>query len=111
MSMPFNSRSKSATSAKKKLMDVALASLSSCREGLVEMNFRSLTVAAEDPASLALFESAVVVELVGLADESILGALDEVKGVVCYFALKGFDTNCAPLFFIRAAVDLLVVLG
>eukprot|EP00965_Chrysotila_dentata_P075759 2503172-Pleurochrysis_carterae.AAC.1 len=80
------------------------------------MDSRSLTVAAEDPASLASFESAVVVELVGenplcLADESTLGALDEVKGVVCYFALKLFDTSCAPLFFVsRAAVDVLVVL-
>eukprot|EP00965_Chrysotila_dentata_P166818 5508363-Pleurochrysis_carterae.AAC.1 len=46
------------------------------------MDSRSLTVAAEDPASLASSESAVVVELVGetplgFADESILGTLDE----------------------------------
>eukprot|EP00965_Chrysotila_dentata_P179849 5937981-Pleurochrysis_carterae.AAC.1 len=80
------------------------------------MDSRSLTEAAEDPASLASFESAVVVEIVGknpigLADESFLGARDEVKGVVCYFALAVFDTSCKPLFFVRAAVDVLVVLG
>eukprot|EP00965_Chrysotila_dentata_P012476 410156-Pleurochrysis_carterae.AAC.1 len=36
--------------------------LSSCREGLVKINSRSLIVAAERPASFASFE---VVELVG----------------------------------------------
>eukprot|EP00965_Chrysotila_dentata_P157866 5215638-Pleurochrysis_carterae.AAC.1 len=80
------------------------------------MDSRSLTVAAEDPASLASFESAAVVELVGenplgLADEVILGALDEVKGAICYFALDLFDTSFAPLFFVTAAVNVLVVLG
>eukprot|EP00965_Chrysotila_dentata_P175120 5780555-Pleurochrysis_carterae.AAC.1 len=80
------------------------------------MNSRSLTVAAEDPASLASFESAVIVELVGknplgLADESIFGVLDEVKGVVCYLALELFDISCASLFFVRAAVDVLIVFG
>eukprot|EP00965_Chrysotila_dentata_P074131 2448203-Pleurochrysis_carterae.AAC.1 len=94
--MPFNSRLNSATSAKKMQMDVALADV--VIEGLVEMDSRSLTVAAEDPASLAALKSAVIVELagknsLGLADDSILGALDKVKGVVCYFALELFDTS------------------
>eukprot|EP00965_Chrysotila_dentata_P156423 5168317-Pleurochrysis_carterae.AAC.1 len=80
------------------------------------MNSGSLTVAAEDPTRFVSFERAVVVELVvedplGLADESVLGALDEVKGVVCYFALELFHTSCAPLLFIRAAMDIFVVLG
>eukprot|EP00965_Chrysotila_dentata_P121415 4013950-Pleurochrysis_carterae.AAC.1 len=66
------------------------------------MNSGSLTVAAEDTARFASFESAVVVDLVGenllgLADESIFGALDEDKGVVCYFAIELFDTSCATL--------------
>eukprot|EP00965_Chrysotila_dentata_P004488 145882-Pleurochrysis_carterae.AAC.4 len=92
--------------------------LSSCREGLVQMNSRSLIVAAEDPAHFASFEGAVVVDLVGenplgLAEAyvSVLGALDKVKCVVCYFALELFGTRCAPLFFVRAAVDVLVVPG
>eukprot|EP00965_Chrysotila_dentata_P169501 5596483-Pleurochrysis_carterae.AAC.1 len=76
--------------------------LSRCCEGLVELNSGLLNVAAENPASLASFETAVVVELagenpVGLADESVLGTFDEVTAVVCYFALELFDTSCAPL--------------
>eukprot|EP00965_Chrysotila_dentata_P213760 6187823-Pleurochrysis_carterae.AAC.6 len=64
--------------------------LSSCRESLVEMNSTSLTVAADDPASLGSFEKAVVVEPVredqfDLADESVLGTLDKVKGVDGYY--------------------------
>eukprot|EP00965_Chrysotila_dentata_P106180 3506703-Pleurochrysis_carterae.AAC.1 len=72
------------------------------------MNSGSLTVAAEDPARFAAFEGAIVVELVGedplgLADERVLGALNEVKGIVCYFALEICYTSCAPLYFVRAA--------
>eukprot|EP00965_Chrysotila_dentata_P099446 3287945-Pleurochrysis_carterae.AAC.1 len=90
----LDSRSKSATSKKKS----------------------GSTLPAEYPARFASFESAVVVELVdeiplGLADENFGGALEEVKGVVCYIALERFDTSFAPLFFVRAAVDVLVVLG
>eukprot|EP00965_Chrysotila_dentata_P000251 7567-Pleurochrysis_carterae.AAC.1 len=59
--MPFNSRSKSATSAKK---DADGCRPSSCRDGLVKMNFRSLTVAAKYPARFASFEGGVVVELI-----------------------------------------------
>eukprot|EP00965_Chrysotila_dentata_P152180 5029007-Pleurochrysis_carterae.AAC.1 len=60
------------------------------------MNSRSLTVTAEYPARFASFESAVVVELVGkdpfgLAKKRALWTRDEVKGVVCYFALELFD--------------------
>eukprot|EP00965_Chrysotila_dentata_P030443 1013392-Pleurochrysis_carterae.AAC.1 len=79
--MSFNSRSKSGRNEREE--DADGCRRSSCREGLVAMDSRLLTVAAEDPASLASFESAVVVELIvgenplGLADESILGALDE----------------------------------
>eukprot|EP00965_Chrysotila_dentata_P157830 5214108-Pleurochrysis_carterae.AAC.1 len=63
--MPFTSRAKSATSLKKIMMDVALR---------VELNSRSLTVAAEYPAGFASFEGAVVVELVG---EDPLGLADK----------------------------------
>eukprot|EP00965_Chrysotila_dentata_P064369 2132930-Pleurochrysis_carterae.AAC.1 len=71
------------------------------------MNSGSLTVTAEDPTRFASFEGAVIVKLVGenplgLADESILERL--TRCVVCYFALELFDTSCAPLFFVRAAV-------
>eukprot|EP00965_Chrysotila_dentata_P042307 1403791-Pleurochrysis_carterae.AAC.1 len=48
--------------------------LCSSREGFVQMNFWSLAAAAEDPARLAAFESAVVVELVG---ENPLGLANE----------------------------------
>eukprot|EP00965_Chrysotila_dentata_P021789 721626-Pleurochrysis_carterae.AAC.1 len=66
------------------------------------MNSRSLTVAAEYAARFASFKGAVVVEFVGensigLADESVFGAFDEVKDVVCYFALELLDLSCALL--------------
>eukprot|EP00965_Chrysotila_dentata_P137127 4535641-Pleurochrysis_carterae.AAC.6 len=88
----------------------------SCRKGFLKVNFGSLTVAAEYPARFASFRGSVVVELVGedplgLADEHVLGARDEVKGIVRYVALELFDASRAPHFFIRAAVDALVVLG
>eukprot|EP00965_Chrysotila_dentata_P260388 6213886-Pleurochrysis_carterae.AAC.2 len=79
--MPFNSRPKSATSAKKMRMDVALAVA-------VKRTFRNISgyirgsEAAEDLASFASFEGAVVVELVGeapfdSADERVLWTLDQ----------------------------------
>eukprot|EP00965_Chrysotila_dentata_P028261 939930-Pleurochrysis_carterae.AAC.1 len=77
------------------------------------MDYRSLTVAAEDPARFASFEGAIVVELVvehplGLAEERVLWTLNQVKGSVRYLAL---EPSFAPLLFVRAAVDILVVLG
>eukprot|EP00965_Chrysotila_dentata_P064609 2142114-Pleurochrysis_carterae.AAC.1 len=80
------------------------------------MDFRSFTVAAEDPASLASFEGAVVVKIVGehplsLADERVFWTLNQVKGIVHYLALELLNASYAPLFFVRAAVDILVVLG
>eukprot|EP00965_Chrysotila_dentata_P141416 4673772-Pleurochrysis_carterae.AAC.1 len=57
--------------------------LSSCRDSLVAMSLRLLTIAGEDPGRFAPFESAVLnIELVGenplgLADESVLGTFDE----------------------------------
>eukprot|EP00965_Chrysotila_dentata_P183586 6062139-Pleurochrysis_carterae.AAC.1 len=71
--MPFNSRSKSATSAKTMRMDVALA---------VAVKVVDITVAAEYPARFTSFEGAVVVELVGdnpldLADERVLWTLNQ----------------------------------
>eukprot|EP00965_Chrysotila_dentata_P027597 917223-Pleurochrysis_carterae.AAC.1 len=94
----------------------AACRLSSCRKGLVEMNSRLLTVAAEYPARFASFEGAVVIELVGeyplgLADKRVLWMLNQVKGIVRYFTLELLDASCAPLFFVRAAVDILLVLG
>eukprot|EP00965_Chrysotila_dentata_P032290 1076374-Pleurochrysis_carterae.AAC.2 len=75
--------------------------LCSCRE------------AAKDPARLAAFESAIVVELnpLRLASENVLWTLDKAKGVVCHLALELFDASCALLFFIRLAADLLVAFG
>eukprot|EP00965_Chrysotila_dentata_P026130 866324-Pleurochrysis_carterae.AAC.1 len=90
-------------------MDVALAG---CSEGLVEMDSRSLTVAAKDPASLASFKKAVVVELVGEnplgpADERVLWTLNQFKGIVWYLALdialELLNASCAPFFFVKAA--------
>eukprot|EP00965_Chrysotila_dentata_P055586 1844208-Pleurochrysis_carterae.AAC.1 len=72
-SMPFNSRSKSAMSARKMRMDVAIA--------VAVKDSRLLTVAAEDPAArFASFEDAVDIELVsdnplGLADKRVLWTL------------------------------------
>eukprot|EP00965_Chrysotila_dentata_P236393 6201280-Pleurochrysis_carterae.AAC.15 len=65
---------------------------------------------------LASFESAIVVELVGgdplgLANENVLGTLDEVERFARHFALELLNASCAPLSFVRAAVDVLWVLG
>eukprot|EP00965_Chrysotila_dentata_P153263 5065353-Pleurochrysis_carterae.AAC.3 len=50
--MPFNSRSKSATSAKKMRTNVALAVASMSCQNELQVVGCSRTVAAEDPASL-----------------------------------------------------------
>eukprot|EP00965_Chrysotila_dentata_P002173 71570-Pleurochrysis_carterae.AAC.1 len=80
------------------------------------MNSRSLTLAAEDPASRASFKSAAVVELVGeyplgLADEGVLLTFNQVKGIVRYLPLELLDASCAPLLSVRAAVMSLSFLG
>eukprot|EP00965_Chrysotila_dentata_P143202 4731774-Pleurochrysis_carterae.AAC.1 len=80
------------------------------------MDSRSLTIAAEYPARFASFEGAVVVKLVGEAplgfvDERVLWTLVQVKGIVCCLALELLSASCAPFFFVRAAMDFLVVLG
>eukprot|EP00965_Chrysotila_dentata_P162420 5364299-Pleurochrysis_carterae.AAC.3 len=97
-------------------VDLALAVAVSSRKGFFKMNSGSLTLTAELPARCVSFKDAVVVELVGedplgLADERVVWTLHGVKGVVCYLALELLDASRAPFFFVRAAVDILVVFG